>query len=92
MTGNQRILLMLSLLVVAALLNITLANWGTDLPQPPILTFRSEIGFGAASHTGLYAPTFLMHAPWLSLLGGVILPMFLLGGAVYALVRPGSAQ
>ena len=94
MSRLKKACLIVIVLIAAIVLNLVFTQWGTMSPETALLSFRTgwDMGFGfeGADQVGIFTAPSLIETPWLSLALGVILPMLLLGLAMYILVRPGT--
>tara|TARA_B100000405_G_C16335603_1_gene282064 strand:+ start:197 stop:490 length:294 start_codon:yes stop_codon:yes gene_type:complete len=91
MSRLWKVSLLLISLVSAVALNLIFTRWGTMSPDLALLSFRWDwemtLGISDADEVGIFTAPFLANLPWVSLLLGLILPLMLLGLAMYILVR-----
>jgi hypothetical protein len=92
MTGLQRAILVLILLLAAIGLNLAFTQWGLEENEPAILTIwlepDLETPLGETRRMGLFAASFIAGSPWISLVAGVLVPLLLTGVIIYLLARP----
>ena len=89
--SRKRVVISIALLMAAVGFNLILTQWGTDLPEPRLLTVVTEPMLartaGESSVSGCFTAPFLSRWPWIALVGGILAPLGLLGTVMYMLIR-----